>query len=513
VRWRSRFRLATIGDAIAGVSIALVLIPQSLAYARVAGVPAYVGLYAAALPPIAASFFASSPYLQTGPVAVTALLTAGALAGHAPPGSPEYVLLAGLLAFWVGLIRIAIGTLRLGKLVYLMSEPVLRGFTIGAALLIALSQLPGLLGVTAPSSSPAVVLDTIAQYRAWDLETIVISLATFAVIVACRRVHERIPWALLVTAGGIAYGIARDYGGAVVGSIPGGFVPFQFALPWQSLPALLVPGLVIALVGFAEASSIARLFAARDRQRWEPDRDFISQGAANLAAAFSSGFPVGGSFSRSMLGRLLGARTRWSGGITGLAVLAFLPFASVLSPLPVAVLSAMVITAVIGLVRVRPILSIWPLSKPQFLVAGGTFVLTILLAPRIDQAVILGILMAGAVHLWREFDVRLVSWLEDTALHIRPEGVLWFGSAEMLRQQVLDLLAEHARAERLVLHMERLGRVDLTASLALETLIEEARDAGLATEIVSVHPVTAKALNRVLSQSRPSPPPGIPSGG
>jgi SulP family sulfate permease len=273
------------------------------------------------------------------------------------------------------------------------------------------------------------------------------------------------------------------------------------------LPLLLVPGLVIALVGFAEAASIARMFAVRDRQHWKPDRDFMSQGAANLAAAVSGGIPVGGSFSRSSLGRMLGAKTARSGAITGLTVLLFLPFASVLAPLPSAVLSALVISAVIPLVRFRPIFGMWSLSKLQLLVAGSTLLFTIALSPRVDQAVVLGILVAVGVHLWREFDLDVVSWTEGDALHVRPEGVLWFGSAEMLQQQVLDLIADHRGASILVLHMERVGRVDMTASLELETLIERAREAGLEADVRAAHPATARALHRVLSQPRADSPP------
>jgi SulP family sulfate permease len=144
----------------------------------------------------------------------------------------------------------------------------------------------------------------------------------------------------------------------------------------------------------------------------------------------------------------------------------------------------------------------WSLSKAQFMVAAGTAVMTLLLAPRVDQAVILGILTAVGVHLWREFNLKVVSWTEDQVLHVRPEGVLWFGSAEALEQDVVALLAEHKEARMLVLHMERVGRVDLTASLSLERLIERARGAGLETDVVSVHPVTARALSRLLAQQK-----------
>jgi SulP family sulfate permease len=324
--------------------------------------------------------------------------------------------------------------------------------------------------------------------------------ATFAVILAARRIHALVPWALIVTVGGVVYSRATGYTGSTVGSVPEGFIPFSLDLPWSGLSGLLLPAIVIALVGFAEVASIARMFAAMERQHWEPDRDFVSQGAANIASALSGGFPVGGSFSRSGLGRLLGAKTKWSGGITGITVIAFLPLASVLAPLPSAVLSAMVITAVISLVRLRPIASMWPLSKPQFVVAGITLLLTIGLSPRVDHAVVIGILIAIGVHLWREFDLRVASWVEDGAIHVRPAGVLWFGSAEVLKQETLELVAEHPDARQLVLHMERVGRVDLTASLALELLIEQAAAAGLDTDVRSVHPDTARALQRVLKR-------------
>ncbi|MCI0436676.1 MAG: hypothetical protein L0271_24010 [Gemmatimonadetes bacterium] len=493
---------ALLADTIAGLSIALVLVPQSLAFARLAGLPTHVGLYAAALPPITAAFFASSPYLQTGPVAVTSLLTAGALTGLAVPASADYVRLAALLALVVGLTRIGIGVLRLGRVVYLMSEPVLRGFTTGAALLIVISQAPALFGVENGGTGAArAVIGIITALPVWDLETIGISVVSFMVIVVSRRIHRIIPWALIVTGGGVLFSRLTHYRGAVVGDLPEGFLHLTIDLPWQSAPSMLLPGLVIALVGFAEAASIARVFAARERQHWDPDRDFVSQGVANVTAAFSGGFPVGSSFSRSSLAWLLGGRTVRAGAIVGIATVAFMPVASILSPLPVAVLSAVVIAAVAGLVRLGPILGIWRLSKPQFVVSAATLVFTILLAPRIDQAVILGILMSGAVHLWREFDVKIVDWVDGDTLHVRAEGVLWFGSAEMLKQEVADLLARHSQARRLVLHMERLGRVDLTASIVLERLIIEVRDAGIETDVTGAHPVTAKALHRVLDHA------------
>jgi SulP family sulfate permease len=494
------------GDVIAGVSMAFVLIPQSLAYATVAGLPAYVGLYAAALPPLAAAFFASSPWLQTGPTAVTSILVAGALATVAIPATGDYIMLAAMLAVVVGLFRVAIGLAHAGKIVHLMSEPVLRGFTSGAALLILISQIPVVLGLppAAGGGAPTTLIAVFTQSESWNLEAVMLAFATIAIVYGATRIHPIIPGVLLATVGAVLYAETFAYSGPVVGELPSVFPSLTLGLPWTRLPTLVLPGVVIALVGFTEAASIARTYAARERQRWDPDRDFISQGVANIAAGVSGAFPVGGSFSRSGLAHTLGARTRWAGAITGLTALAFMPFAGLLSALPDAVLGGMIIISVIRLITIEPIIELWRLSRPQFIVASSTFLLTLLLAPRIDEAVVLGIGLAVAVHLWREFRVKLVSWAEDDALHVRPEGVLWFGSAQMLETQILALLADNPRIRRLVLHMERLGRVDLTASIVIAQLVRDARDGGLETEIVAVHPVTARALRRVLRHDRPN---------
>lgn len=500
---KGRRRLLTLGDVVAGISVAVLLVPQSLAYARLAGMPPYIGLYAAALPPLAAAFFASSPYLQTGPVAVTSLLTFGALSPLAPPGSPEYVQLGGLLAVVVGVTRLAIGAFKAGDIAFLMSEPVLRGFTLGAAILILASQLPGVLGVPDPGVG---VLGSAAralgEAGSWELAAIGLSALTLLLTLGGRWVHPLIPGVPLAAAAGIAATLLLGYRGSVLGDVPTRLPPLTVDLPWRQLPRIALAGIVIALVGFAEATSIARIYAARERQHWDADRDFVSQGVANLAAAVSGGYPVGGSFSRSALSHLLGARTPRSGAVTGLAVLAFLPFASLLAPLPTAVLSAIVIASVVSLLEIRPILMLWRISRPQFAVAGVTFALTVLLSPHIEQAVVLGILFAIGIHLWREFRVQLHARADGSTLHINPEGVLWFGSAEALKSSIFDLVADHPDATGIRFHMERLGRIDLTAALVLEGLIDDLEDAGLDVEVAGIHPKTARALKGVLARAR-----------
>jgi sulfate permease, SulP family len=492
-------RRAGVRDVIAGVSVALVLIPQSLAYAEVAGMPAYRGLYAAAIPPIAAAFIASSPYLQTGPVAITSLLTFGALASLAPPGSAEYVELGLLLALVVGVARILLGLLRAGVIAYFMSQPMLMGFVPAAAILIAASQVPAVLG--APPTGGGVLegaATALTEPAMWEATAVGLSLFVIATVAGGRRIHPLFPGVLVAAGLAIAYSLVADYDGATVGSLPDGLPPLSLGLPWGELPSLLVPGVVIALVGFAEPASIARAFAAEDREQWSADREFVSQGVANVAAGLSGGFPVGGSFSRSSVNRLAGARTRWSGAVTGLSVLAFLPFASALAPLPTAVLGAIVVVAVAGLVRLGPPLRLWSYSKPQFAVALVTFAATLALSPHVERAVMIGIGLSIGIHLWRELSLELETWTDGETLHVKPLGVLWFATASGLQGSVQRLLAERRDLSRVEVHLDGLGRLDITGALALRTLLEEAGRAGLEAVVVDVPPAAQRLVARVL---------------
>jgi SulP family sulfate permease len=490
--------LATLPrDALAGITVALVLIPQALAYAGVAGMPPIGGLYAAALPPLAAALFASSPYLQTGPVALTSLLTFGALAGHASVGSDEYVQLGILLALVVGVVRVLIGVLRGGLIAHLMSEPMLIGFMPAGAVLIAASQLPAALGVE-PEESDVIEAAVSAALSPgdWQLAPIALAAGSLAVVMAGRRIHPLFPGVLVALLAGIALSTLAGYGGAIVGDIPAGLPKVTLDLPYAELPELIVPGAVIAVVGFAEAASISRTYAIRDRRPWSADREFFSQGVANLASGVSGGYPVGGSFSRSALNHNAGALTRASGAITGIAVLAFLPAAAVLEPLPKAVLSAIVISAVLGLMRFGRIVSLWRVSRPQFAVAAVTFVLTLVLSPHVEQAVIAGVVLALGVHLVRELTLRIEVTTAGDTLVIRPSGVLWFATAQDLEDRLSGLLEQHPQTNRLRLALDGFGRIDLTGVMALHRLLDDARAGGIEVEVTGAPPQARGLLDR-----------------
>ena len=389
---RFSFSKPSAGDLIAGVSVALLALPQGLAYAEIAGMPAKYGLYAAAIPSILAAIFASSPYLQTGPVALTALLTYGALEGLAQPFSPEFIELAALLALSVGVIRLILGILKLGKIAHLLTDAVITGFTTGAAILIIFSQLPKSLGVDDVKGGVlSAGWKSISNPELWELNAILFSIATIIVIFGGRFLHRLFPGVLIAVVCGIAISKVIGYSGPVVGELSSGFIPFKFSFEWGSLTDLLLPATIIAIVGFAEPAAIARTFAKEGKSSWNPNKEFVSQGVANLASAISNSFPVGGSFGRSSLNKIAGAETPWAGAITGVFVLAVLPLVFLLEELPSAILGATVIGAVIKLIKPIEFFKLVVDETQQGLIATGTLVATLLTAPRIDRGILIGL--------------------------------------------------------------------------------------------------------------------------
>lgn len=484
-----RPRLA-LGDVVAGVSVAAVLLPQSLAYARLAGMPPERGLLAAALPPLVAAFFACSPYLQTGPVALTSLLTYGALSSQATPGSNEYVKLGIVLALLVGAVRIALGVARGGVVAYLLSEPVLIGFVPGAAILICASQIPTALGTaTGGGGIIASAAKALSSPSGWSTSAIVLAIATCAFVAVCARITRLFPAVLVTVGAGIAYSELTSYAGPTVGPISLSVEVPSLGIAGSALPALVLSGAIIALVGFAEPAAIARTFATIERRSWDANRELVSQGAANIASSLSGGFPVGGSFSRSSLNRAAGAKTRASGAVTGIAVLAFLPVASVLSALPLAVLAAIVLVSVINLVRMRPLVRMLRFSRWQSLVAWATFAATIGFAPHVERAVVLGVVLAVIVHLTRELiDIDIDIVADEKTLRFRPRGVLWFASSKELEDAFGQALARRPTITHVEIDLGGLGRMDITGAMAIRRMIQDARRASLDVQLTDVPP-------------------------
>ena len=482
------------GDLIAGVSVALVAIPQSLAYAELAGLPPQYGLYATALPSLLAALFVSSRYLQTGPVALTALLTFGALSAVAEPGEADYIRSAALLALLVGGIRLLLGVARMGRVAYLLSEPVVTGFTAGAAVVIIATQLPKIFDVDPEGEVLAAAMRALGRPDEWRWSSVAFAAATAALMLGGRHLHRLFPGVLVAVIAGVVVAGAGGYGGAKVGDLDGGFIPLSLDFGWSAAPSLLLPAAVIALVGFAEPAAIARTFAAADRLPWNANREMVSQGVANLASAVSGAFPVGGSFSRSSLNRLAGATSAWSGAITGAFVLAVLPLLPLLEELPTAVLGAIVIVVVLRLVDVKEMARLPRGSFPQALVGAGTTLATIAFAPRVERGVLVGIGLAIAVHLYREMQVTTPGERNDDTLTVRPKGVMWFATVPQVERSVREELASERNLTAVVIDLSGVGRLDYSGAVALRRILERLSAGGVDVSVAGVPPGASGAV-------------------
>lgn len=487
-----------LSDIIAGLSVALIAIPQSLAYAELAGMPAHTGLYAIALPTLLAAFFVSLPYLQTGPVATTSLLTFAVLSPLVAVSSAHYIALAALLAICVGFIRLLIGMLKLGSVAYLLSQPVLLGFISAAALLIIASQIPTVLG-TNPSYGSVIgsAICALAFPQGWNFRALLLGAITIALILAGRRLHPLFPGVLIAVALGIVFTQIFDNGLETIAEVPAQYPALSLHLPWWQLPNLLLGATIIAVVGFSEAAAIAPTFATMDRLSWEPNREFVSQGVANLISGLSGGFPVGASFSRTAVNRQAGAKTQWSGVFTGLVVILLLPFTHLLSSLPKVTLGAIVIASVISLIQLRGLFEMRHFSRPQAYLGWLTFILTLALAPRIDIAVLIGISLTLAHHLRREQRVVYEHWLDTDGLHVKLQGVLWFGSAPNVEDKLISLMAKYPNIESIKLHLDGLGRIDLSAAIMLNQFRDNARRSTVKVELLGVPPMAQCWVERI----------------
>jgi SulP family sulfate permease len=441
--------------------------------------PPHRGLLAAAAAPIAAVFFVSSPHLQTGPVALTSLLTLVALSGRAELASTDYVLLGIALAVIVGGVRVVVSLFRWGRVAHIFSQPVLRGFVLGAAVLILSSQLPSALGADVGERGlVGGALYALGSPSSWETEAVFLSLMAAVLILGGRRFHPRFPGVLVAMVAGLSYSLMVGYDGATIGTIERGQWGLPGTFPWDEVVGLLIPGVVIAVVAFGEALSISQVFADEDGELWDANREFMSQGVANLASASVGAFPVGGSFSRSSLNRLAGGQSRWSGGVAGLGVILFLPFSGILEHLPKALLGATVIAAILSLLDPRPLLSLLKQDRVRGGVGVLTFTGVLFVAPRVESAIVFG----AVVNLF--FDWKHRGSIE---LHYKPgrglraTGYLCFitvGELERCLNAQLQLLLNEEDSEwgrEPIIDVSELRGLDATGRGLLEDVLQRAR--------------------------------------
>jgi len=484
-------------DLFAGVSVALVLIPQAIAYAELAGIPAIHGLVAAAVAPLAAALFTSSPALQTGPTAMSAVLVFAVLSPLLTTGDASYAAAAALLALMVGGIRVALGLWHAGGLAYVLSGPVLRGFTLGAAILIAASQVPSALGVARSDGRLLVgAAEALGDPSGWSWGAILTTAVAYALLRAGRTRWPRVPSLLLVAIAVtlVAY-LFPGALGPTMGALPSSWPQPTLALPWGLIPELALGALVIAVVGFAEPTAIARRYL-RPGEVWDPSRELLGQGLANLATGVSGGMPVGASFSRSALHIRLGARTRWGAVITGLTLLTLMPAAGLLSTMPRALLAAVVVSAIADLLRLNAVTDLWRFGRMQAATAMATALAVLTFEPRIDLALLIGVVLSVIVHLVREGQVSIERSVDGETGRIEIRGNLWFANAAILEGTLRQGTAHHPEVRRWRIDLQKVGWVDVDAALMLGRLRLEAQRLGIELEFHGADPRTRERLAR-----------------
>jgi SulP family sulfate permease len=491
-------------DLIAGITVALVLVPQSMAYAQLAGLPPYYGLYAAFLPGIIAALFGSSRQLATGPVAVVSLLTASALEPIAGANPELYIAYAVMLALMVGIFQIALGLLRLGVLVNFLSHPVVVGFTNAAAIIIGTSQLGKLFGVSVEKAAHTyeTVFNTVVEsFNSTHLETMLMAIVALGIMIAMKRWIPKAPNVLTAVAVTtvISWLIGfEQMGGAVVGSIPAGLPPLAIpTLDFQIMGQLLSVTVAIALIGFMEAISIAKAMAASTRQRLDANQELVGQGLGNIFSSLSQGYAVSGSFSRSAVNISAGARTGFSAVVTGVVVgITLLWLTPLLYHLPQATLAAVIIMAVINLVKIEPIKHAWIVQRHDAAVAIITFMLTIIWAPHLDKGIMVGVILSLMLFLYRSMAPRIavLSRDPDGALRdaevrkletcrnislIRFDGSLYFANTGYFEDKILERVALKPDLKFVIIDAEGINSIDSTGEEMLGMLTERLHEAGV----------------------------------
>lgn len=521
-------------DLVAAGIVTIMLIPQGLAYAMLAGLPPEVGLYASILPIMAYALFGTSRALAVGPVAVISLMTLTAASSVAPPGSAEFIAAALVLALLSGLILLLMGVLKLGFLANLLSHPVVSGFITASGIIIATSQLKAIFGISASGEAmPELVGTLLANLPDTNLPTLVIGVLSTAFLFWVRRGLKPVliraglqprPADLVAKAGPIAavaaatlavvvFDLERQ-GVRVVGSIPQSLPPLTVPLfdpgLWQQLA---IPALLLSIIGFVESVSVAQTLAAKKRQRIDPDQELIGLGAANVAASFSGGYPVTGGFARSVVNFDAGAETPAAGAFTAVGIaIAALFLTPLLYALPLATLAATIIVAVLSLVDLKTPRTIWRYSQADFAAMAATIAVTLLLG--VEPGVIAGVGLSLALHLWRSSrpHAAIVGRVPETGhfrnverhkvltdprvLTIRIDESLTYLNARWLEEFVLEAVADHPEAKHLVLMASAVNSIDASALESLEAINHRLAEAGVRLHLSEVKGPVMDRLQR-----------------
>ncbi len=535
--WLLHYRRADLpNDLVAGLVTAIMLIPQSMAYAQLAGLPPQVGLYASVAPLAVYALLGTSGQLSVGPVAITSLAVFAGVSALAEPGSPRYLELVLLLAFMVGLVKLLLGLLRLGFVMNFVSHPVLAGFTSASALIIAAGQLKYVLGYRIEGERVhEIILNAAAGVNQTNLATLAVGVSSIALLILFRsrlkpflQQHTRLPSAAmtLIVSGAplvtVLLGILASWfwrlnetaGVRVVGAIPQGFAPFTLpALSAADMQALLPTAMTIVFISVVESIAVAKALASKRRKAIDADQELVALGAANLTASVTGGYPVTGGFARSVVNDQAGAVTGLASLVTaasiGVIVLWFTPL---FYHLPQAVLAATVIVAVLSLFKPGEALRIWRMNRTDAATWGVTF--AVVLLSGIEAGILAGVAFSLLLFLWRtsrphiaivgrvgqsEHFRNVLRHQVQTCPHVvavRVDESLYFANTRYLEDALLRIVAGRPDVKHLVLIGSAINFIDASALETLENLVRELRAAGVELHLTEIKGPVMDQLQR-----------------
>ncbi len=541
--WLRQYRKEDLPqDFICGITVAAVLIPQSMSNAMIAGLPPIYGLYGASIPAIVGALWGRSSQLATGPVAIVSLLTFASVLPFAQRGSPEFIIIAINLSAIVGTFQLLMGVLRLGFIMRFVSHPVIIGFTNAGAIIIATTQIRHLLGIHVRDSEFIfpIFIDIARNVSHTNIFTLAIGLLSLVIIFGGRRVNSKLPVtmiAIVVTTLMSSFLNINQYGVATVGDMPSGLpsfdVPFlrymrpmlppgrtdihsliSAATNLDTIFQLIGPGIVIAVIGFMEAMAITKTISEKTKQPLDVNQELIGQGAANLSGAFFNAYPVSGSFSSSAVNLQAGGRTSLSNVIAGcIVIVALVFFTSAFHNLPKATLAAIVISAVIGLVHQSQFVKLLKANKNDGIIALITFSFAIITKP--DYAIFIGITISLLLFLWESMSPRIILLTRDPRseifvnaelknlpvcpqiIYLMTDFSIYFANAEFFRHAILkkaEQFKEHLKY--ILLDMEMVNKIDTTGVDELKMLVLDLRKKGVEVYLANVRTPVAEVLER-----------------
>ena len=487
-------------DFVAGLTVAVVALPQAMAYALVAELPPQMGLYSVVVGAIIGALWGSSDHLQTGPTNTTSLLVLSVLLGVASPDTPEYLVAAGLMALMVGVFRLGMGLARLGVLVNFVSDAVIVGFTAGAGVLIFFNQIRHLLRLSLPSTPD--LWETLPNIAFHLSEThwpsLAIGFGTIVVVVVLRKINHKLPSPLIGmgAAAVVVWLLCLDAQGVrVVGELPRGFPPLtKLSLFDLDLISKLMAGsMVIAAIGLVEATSIARSIAGQSGQCLDSNQEFVGQGLANIACGFFSGYTCAGSFTRSAVNFEAGAKTTLSSAFCGIFVLvAMLVLAPLVAYVPLAALAGVLILTAFGLVDRKEMARIWRSGHGDRVIMVVTLLATLVLS--LEIAVMAGIVLSVGYYLLKTSTPRVHPvLLSDDFRYFAPQpgkpscpqlgvveikGDLYFGAVNHVEKCIQENLEQNPTQRFLLLRMYTVERCDISGIHTLESIVRTYRDRG-----------------------------------